>query len=615
MREITAVVYATTVEASQANGRANRRARLNRSQASIPKSQSSGSSTAVRDSTISDGPAIEPLVSLDVAEGDLLPWLDFDLDGIDQFDLSVTPSLPQAEGQFAQSGDVVPLASSQSHSQYRTRSVVGCALRSPTHLLNAKSNATILDDHLSQIYETITLGAGSVFLDYNCNMYTGRYRYELEENIPCSDAKYSASVLDFLNNGLPDLELHSKGPELASTPCRGTSLLQIQTPLTTFASQRLPLVSTTRRMRVMGAFRFLDHFSDLWGVPLSSADQKKSDEVLKAVLRAFSFQWLSSSDTKVAFGALFSTPAGRMQQEPGDFVDAWHNARSLINDSRSIYSFRVVYAALLFDTIDVPQEIRGSPDNNGFENEFLDSGLDKLLALEAPLRRYCTTLGPFSEYSGLLEASLNIALWFGYLRDTVASLLTRRSCRMLDIPRQRKFSLSQTDIFNVEGGIPDMCREALANATYVWRQIGRFQNEVSNSIDAIPSISSVFAAIEGYEATYHILLDFPLESIAHLPVGSTKFWSVYKFTVGLMFFWYLGVLVVTHTVQSVTANNESMDQQFGCKLRHYQLKAISALTRTVECVSTLPTPGSWKPDSGLSADIPITACHISPGMA
>lgn len=503
--------------ASQSKGRADRKARLNDSQASSLTPQSSDSSRTVRNGIVNEVSAIETSMAFDPGDSDLLPWLDFDLDGIDQFDLSTSLLLPQTTDSLALSGDVVPLASPQNHSQYRTRSVVGCAFNSPTHLLNSKSNATILDEHLSQIYETITVGAGSVFLDYNCNMYTGRYRYELEENIPPSHVKYSASVWEIHNKGLPDSDPYSNTPRIASAPCADTSDLQVR-------SQRLPLGSTTPRMRVIGAFRFLDHFNDLWGIPLSSADRKHSDEILKAVLRAFSFQWLSMSDTMSPLGAFLSTPNGNIQQETEEFVDAWHNARSLINDSRSIYSFRVVYATLLFDTIDVPQEITGPSDH-----EFLDLGLDKLLALEAPLRKYCATLGPVSEYAGLVEASLNIALWFGYLRDTVVSLFTQRPCRMLDIPRQRKFSLSQADIIKVEGGFPDICREALANSAHVWRQISRFKNEASRTSETVmKSTSSIFAAIDDYEATYHILLDFPLESTAHLPVGSTKFWGMYR---------------------------------------------------------------------------------------
>lgn len=524
--------YACTFDfaASQSMGRANRRTtRLNSSQALISTPQSSISSTAVCHGTVNDVPVIESSPSLDFGQGDLLPWLDLDLDGINHFDLSASPGFPQATVPTALSGEVLPVASPQNHSQYGTRSVVGCSLKSPTHLLNSISNATILDDHLSQIYETITVGAGSVFMDYNCNMYTGRYRYELEENIPCSHVKYSASVWDVHNKGLPNLDKYSNVLRVASGPCGDTSSLHVQSPCTSSASQCLALGSTTKRIRVMGAFRFLDHFSDLWGIPLSSADRKQSDEVLKAVLRAFSFQWLSRSDTALPFGAFLSTPSGSIPQETGEFVDAWHKARSLVDHSRSIYSFRVVYATLLFDTIDVPQEIAGSSENHSFKNEFLDLNLDKLLSLEAPLRKYCVTLGPFSEYAGLVEASLNIALWFGYLRDTVASLLTQRPCRMLDIPRQRKFSLSQADIIKMEGGFPDMCREALANAAHVWRQISRFKNEISSTNEAVmSSVSSMFTAIDDYEATYHILLEFPLESTAHLPVGSTKFWGTYE---------------------------------------------------------------------------------------
>jgi hypothetical protein len=82
-----------------------------------------------------------------------------------------------------------------------------------------------------------------------------------------------------------------------------------------------------------------------------------------------------------------------------------------------------------------------------------------------------------------------------------------------------------------------------------------------------------------------------------------------------MIFWNLGLLVFAESSNSVLNESEYFHQHLISKIRALQQQAASSLTRTVECVFVLPTVGSWKPDSGLGVDVPITACHVTPSIA
>jgi hypothetical protein len=201
----------------------------------------------------------------------------------------------------------------------------------------------------------------------------------------------------------------------------------------------------------LGTVRFLDHFSDLYGNRLNLAARRQSDAVLKAVLRAFSLQWLPTS--RIPFEAR-STANDNTSAEnlggrratsdslPSAFFDAWFRARSLINDAQSVRSFRVVYAILLFDGIAIPAKAFTGSTESIVRHEFLDVGLQKLCFLDGLVKQYCANLGPLSKYGALAEASLNVTRWCGYVRDTGAALTTNRQCKLPELSSYAKGKLN-----------------------------------------------------------------------------------------------------------------------------------------------------------------------------
>ncbi|KAK5193136.1 hypothetical protein LTR99_001792 [Exophiala xenobiotica] len=459
-------------------------------------------------------------------------------------------------------------------------------------------------------------------------MYTGKSQYRFDE----------MDLRDPIEPSLPELRFSVEDTitepssfhslQTTSPLCIAPSSLQKQTSTNTWHLNSSATHAEAQKLTVLGAVRFLDHFSDLYGNVLSARAQRKSDAVLKAVLKVFSFQWLSnrgsSCDDTETFDEHIWTESPNVKEPKGsaearDFVDAWFQARSLINDSKSVRSFRIVYAILLFDTIPIPEELIDAVGYSGWKHEFLDLGLRKLSTLDALVRRYCANLGPFSGYGDFMESSLNIVLWFGYLRDTVASLMTSRQCRLPEIPMQSKPAPARPQFLDLdsENNVPDICRRALAGAFHLWRQIIKIKNQTLSStsgvkhgiLESVLAINSTMTAIDAFHRSYHTLLAYCPAGPTPLSVGSTKFW------VSLMIFWNLGLLVFAESSNSVLNECEYFHQHLISKIRALQQQAASSLTRTVECVFVLPTVGSWKPDSGLGVDVPITACHVTPSIA
>lgn len=107
----------------------------------------------------------------------------------------------------------------------------------------------------------------------------------------------------------------------------------------------------------------LDHFGDLYGNRLSSAARRSSDAALKAVLRAFSLQWLPND-------SLGNGPSLDV------YTEAWFRARLALTDAHYVRSFRVVFAPLMFDGIVIPAKLQSADTTH----EFLDTGLQSFMA-------------------------------------------------------------------------------------------------------------------------------------------------------------------------------------------------------------------------------------------
>ncbi|GAB1199595.1 hypothetical protein APSETT444_008949 [Aspergillus pseudonomiae] len=310
---------------------------------------------------------------------------------------------------------------------------IGGSPSSPLYLLNSKLNATILDGCLARIHDTIVTGCASRFIGYECNLYKPACHYQLG---------------DGESGSLQDQKPVQADPvtkeNLAKTP---TSMSQSDVPLITPGPSSRQLGATTQgtshKMTIMGAVRFLDHFSDLYGNRLTVPARRKSDAVLKAVLRTFSLQWLSPNDssTGAQLTTSYNNTVGR--DAPRDipidvFYDSWFQARSLINSALSVQSFRAIYAILMFDGISIPAKATGE---TLVAHEFLEVGLQKLNCLTGLVDQYCMNLGPQSTYGAIMEASLSVVRWCAHVRDIGAALTANHICKLSDASSNEKVSI------------------------------------------------------------------------------------------------------------------------------------------------------------------------------
>lgn len=366
-----------------------------------------------------------------IAEQDVLAaWLNLDYDEIVADSANSFPTNLEPSNSFTalRSEDKAP-EESQSDSQLTVitpqlthfrggqnlesnshRPTVGLSFDSPIYLLNSGIDAKIFGDRLARIYEAIATASASRFLDYDCNLYATKSRYRLGES--------------------------DSGSSNGSAPTSSA-----MDPITISPRFALPVSSQAMpyEISLLGSVRFLDHLGDLYGNRLNSAARKKSDETFKAVLRAFSMQWLPSSPSP-SFATC--SASGHFQRnsksgEAGDdsplnaFIDAWVRARSLLNDAHDVRSFRVVLATLMFVGIVTPTKIIEREDP--VPNHFLDTALQKLSYLDGLVTQYCANLGPSSTYGALAEATLSIVRWTAYIRDTGAALAMDRQCKLPDL--------------------------------------------------------------------------------------------------------------------------------------------------------------------------------------
>jgi hypothetical protein len=279
---------------------------------------------------------------------------------------------------------------------------------SPIQLLNSTITTTFWGDYLDDIYKSMMNGIESRYLAYTCNLYspTGKYSFddgeeEVEEYPPSSSSSNTVASLEL--SGL------SRSPE-----------------------------ENSRKVTFVGLARFLDHFGHLYGNKLDKQTKREDEEILIAVKSAFALQWLDCGEPSTKTSPLNNAihddePRSR---HPGVsnarfFATAWFNARSRILNASPHRSFTRVYTIFLFHITNLPAEAESySQEVNGY----LRSGLQDFLALKQAVEDFCEHMSPTSTYRMLLESSLKIFHWFGYVRDTMASTVFDRECILPDAP-------------------------------------------------------------------------------------------------------------------------------------------------------------------------------------
>ena len=185
------------------------------------------------------------------------------------------------------------------------------------------------------------------------------------------------------------------------------------------------------KVTVIGACRFLDNFGPLFGCSISHEGRNREQSALKSVIRVFALHC-----SPLSSGA----PAGSVKHGESDaevdnritFKSAWFDAFSGLTASKCDCSFLRLYAVFLFHMVPLPEEARTDPTILRSSTQLLDHGLVQLQRLEVLVNRFCSNLPCSSLYQRLVSCCFRLIRWYGYVRDTIASLGFDRKCQLQD---------------------------------------------------------------------------------------------------------------------------------------------------------------------------------------
>ncbi|KAE8356371.1 Alpha/beta hydrolase family-domain-containing protein [Aspergillus coremiiformis] len=497
--------------------------------------------------------------------------------------------------------------------------IIGSSPYSPINLLNSKLNPTILDGRLARIYDTIVTGCAARYINYDCNLYATPYRYYSLEGDDCSSLQEQKPA---------DLS-HVSEDNLSKTPSpMSPSGLPPSTPDHSLKGLEPITLDLSHNMTVLGAIRFLDHFSHLYGNRLTDPDCRKSDDVLKAVFRTFSLQWLSPTDSPSVQSTTNGVPGRETTCDSAmnAFNDSWVWTRSLIFNALSVQSFRVICAMVMFDGISIPAQAPG------VEHEFLDTGLQKLDHLTGLVGQYCANLRSQSTYRALVEASLSVVRWCGHVRYIGAALSTDHQYSLPSIaPHKKEQELSftyyeptippwiyhQSFDQNLDDSVPKICRAAVAEAFRVWGQIVALKSSCSNLTkdgielcsDPSAAIASTVQAVTNFSKAFLPFLKSFIEKLGDLSMPSRVS------SVSILMFWNLGVFVLTETLKpAMIGFNSPWSCDVFARLQAYTEEATSSVARTVQNVLSLPVEEIFNLQNGMSTEATIFTYHITPSL-
>jgi len=207
------------------------------------------------------------------------------------------------------------------------------------------------------------------------------------------------------------------------------------------------LARQINKVTMIGVARFLDNFGALYSNVIDQKARNQNERTLVAVLQAFALQFAPSRQADGPLARFFENPQGGSQCStsepmPGDrstnsqhvFTAAWFNAHSHLVSSRKTRSFVKLYSVFLFLMTSVPPEAASIPCYEDTPLGLLDDALRQLEELQGLVQDYCGHLGRQSVYRFLLQSSVGIIRWYGYLRDTIDSVLHERACMLEDAP-------------------------------------------------------------------------------------------------------------------------------------------------------------------------------------
>lgn len=443
---------------------------------------------------------------------------------------------------------------SKNHLQYPLHRNANTSLTlwkgSPIHLLNSSVASQLLNMSLGEVYNSMMSGITTRYLDYNCNLFAGPYKYTFE-------SEDLGQPMALTNVGS---SASTGGAAVSISNTRGTYLPPWRKSNRNFRPETLEnhtfspeqVGSQINRVTMIGVARFLDNFGPLYGNPIDRETREKDEQTLTAVLQAFALQFAPSdprSDPLKSnltpsqhsqFSSSIRNPASNNAQV---YTAAWHHAYQNLLNTNNNKTFVRIYAVFLFQMTVVPWECPVSEDAEGTPLGFLDIALSQMTDLQRLVEAYSKDLKVESLYRFLLDSSLAIFRWYGIVRDSIASMLYDRDCFMeeppirirgelnaspipftnyrpltlniLDIDSQRAEVMAeqwqQPSVF--EQHVASTCQNAAGDLFHMLRELTHLKQFIARATPTtdnailVARVETAIKRTEGYDSTYRPWLE------------------------------------------------------------------------------------------------------------
>lgn len=362
---------------------------------------------------------------------------------------------------------------------------------SPIHLLNSSVASQLLNLSLGEVYNSMMSGITTRYLDYNCNLFAGPYKYTFEsedlaqagplagDHIPMSTAHAAESIVNPRRNFFPPWRRSSYNFHPETLENHTLSPEQITTQI--------------NRVTMIGVARFLDNFGPLYGNPIERDARKQDEQTLTAVLQAFALQFAPSDPRRDPLKSKITSPQNSLfgssvKNHPTNsaqvFTAAWHHAHLSLVNTKNHRSFVHIYAVFLFQMTVVPLECLMSRDASDNPVNLLDVALSQMEELQQLVEIYCRDLKAESLYRFLLDSSLAIFRWYGIVRDSIASVLHGRPCFMDDPPfriRGRCYAIRDQEHNLLTHLSLGSAQRIAEDMTEQWQQPSTFEQHVARN--------------------------------------------------------------------------------------------------------------------------------------
>lgn len=269
------------------------------------------------------------------------------------------------------------------------------------------------------------------------------------------------------------------------------------------------------RLSVFQIARLLDEIAELYGNSLNARDFCNALRAQEAVLKAWTMQWFVSREVGRRDASVMQSQQ-RTTSDADDLLESmrhrdvysayWWRAHRLLADSKGSSSFTRMLAVFMFHMAAVPDGVASRLSLGDTPLDLLDRALLQTQVLLRLLHDFTDRLPSCSRYGSLLECAGSIVHWYGYMRDTSASMLSTKMTALSEVSINDTAVLrdsARTERSDITTTVDvEMAYHRLASNTIaLWRRAVHLKDasggdsaDPSSCVDALLSCFNIVAA-------------------------------------------------------------------------------------------------------------------------